>query len=200
MWQAIKNFFARLFGKNPVSAPAPVVSAPASSAPVPAPAPAPTPAPSPVPDETSALPLPEGVIAIDDRGFAKFAAVEAERASNPNWANAVEWYAIEGLGKYETFTTRANLTEAWFLLAMGSSGAITDGALCVNTAYAMTPDPENVKAYIRGLPYEDARSFIQDNKDSTGNVVYRGPRPSDIPAWVAACNAKGQIPIKRAVK
>lgn len=131
--------------------------------------------------------LPDGVLAIDARGFAKLAAIEDERAKNPRWKNAPPWWAIEGLAS-ESFEARANLTEAKLILFAGSTGAISSGTGALNNAYAMTPGGAGF-GYNRGSPYSDARSFIGDNVDEDGNVVYRGPRPSDMPAFVAACNA-----------
>lgn len=186
IWQEFKQWVDLLWhhATNGTLPPAPT----AASGPVAiSPAPAPSVSPSPVPTPAATATLSDGVLEVDSRGFAKLAAIENQRATDPKWHNAPMWYAIEGLPN-ETFEARANLTEAKEMLAMGSTGAVDSGVGVLNNAYAMTQVGTGF-GYQRGTPYPDARSFIGDNVDAGGNVVYRGLRPSDIPAWVAACNA-----------
>lgn len=169
----------------PQPAPQPPSFIPQPTQQAPAAAPVTVPAPAVAVGATSS-PLPSGVIAIDDRGFCQLAAIESERASNPNWAKVPKWFAIE-LDNYSlSFNAAANLTEAKLLLATGAVNGLNAQAL--NQAYAMSPSPTGAN-YERGLPYTDALSFIGDNKDLSGAVTFKGPRPSDMSTFVANCNA-----------
>ncbi len=149
------------------------------------PAAPPLPAPSPAPPA-----LPVGVLAFEDapRKFVKLADIEAIRATDPRWAKAPTWWAIELEDESQvSFEARSNLIEAKSLM-MGGADIKVD-ASCVNTAYAMTQtDPGKSFGYARGTPYNDALSFIGDNVVN-GIVTYRGLRPSDIKQFIANCNA-----------
>lgn len=204
MLHELQNWWNTLLhhAKNGTLPPAPTPgSGPVVVAPVPAPEPVPAPAPAapadtaaPTPAPAPAAPLPEGVLQLDARGFVQLTDIESERASNPLWANAPKWWAIELDGYPVSFDARSNLTEAKFLLMAGSGTRLA--ASVVNTAYAMTANP-NGFGYTRGLPYDDALSFIGDNGDASGNIVYRGPRPADMKAFIANCNADHAAAVAR---
>lgn len=177
----------------------PAATIPEAPAPAPEPAPPPAPAPEPAPPPVASSPD-WAASQPDERGFVKLAAIEAERASNPAWANATAWYAFEAtlsafqLNDAQKLSVQSNLQEAKSLMMINGGDAPAFDSRSLNTAYTITPG-NGASQYTRGEPYSDALSFIGTNLDAQGNVTYKSPAPEDLAAFIANCKASGNLPI-----
>jgi hypothetical protein len=138
----------------------------------------------------------------DDRGAVMLQAVEAKRASDPKWAGVTKWFFIKDAvttfytGKDVPLDLSANLEDAALML----SPAISGGAYHLDgrglySAYAYTAaEPGSGAKFVRGAEMTDAQAFPGDNVVN-GVVLKAGPDISVIDAFIANCDATGNLPV-----
>lgn len=149
----------------------------------------PAPAPPTAPEWVNGMSQP------DSRGFVKLQAIEAERASDPRWANACTWYSIKSaiasfpLNDAQKLNIEANGVECAVLCNSALMGDHPFDNRALNQAFQALPPTHPGATYTRGPQFPDALAF------PSGFVDKPDPTVADIPTFIATCNATGKYPV-----